>query len=236
MKAVIFGCGCHGRVVLDLLRCRGDVEVAGFVDDAHDRLGGQVDGLPVLGGSEVLADAATNGIGHYIVAIGDNTARACKFRQIAALGLEPLDAVHPSVIMARDVVSGPGLQAMAGVVVNTGAVLGENVILNTACSVDHDCEIQDHAFIGPGTHLGGHVTVGQGALLGVGVSVVPGITIGEGSVIGAGAVVVEDIPPGVLCFGVPARVVKRLKPPEPVLAGLQLPEERELSSAGTLTR
>lgn len=38
----------------------------------------------------------------------------------------------------------------------------------------------------------------------------PGITIGENSVIGAGSVVTNDIPPNVVAYGVPCRVIRKI--------------------------
>jgi acetyltransferase-like isoleucine patch superfamily enzyme len=40
--------------------------------------------------------------------------------------------------------------------------------------------------------------------------IMPGITVGENSVIGAFSFVNKDIPPNVLAFGVPAKVIKKL--------------------------
>ena len=38
----------------------------------------------------------------------------------------------------------------------------------------------------------------------------PGVTIGDNSVIGAGSVVTKDIPPNVVAFGTPCKVVREI--------------------------
>ncbi len=58
------------------------------------------------------------------------------------------------------------------------------------------------------------VVIKNGARISINVTILPGVTIGENSVIGAGAVVTKDIPDNCLAIGVPARVVKSLKPIE----------------------
>jgi acetyltransferase-like isoleucine patch superfamily enzyme len=51
-------------------------------------------------------------------------------------------------------------------------------------------------------------TIGQGACI------LPGVEIGRNAMVGAGAVVTRNVPPEVLVLGVPARVVRALKPEE----------------------
>ena len=38
--------------------------------------------------------------------------------------------------------------------------------------------------------------------------VLPGVTIGDGTIVGAGSVVTKDLPPEMVCVGVPARPLK----------------------------
>lgn len=45
-------------------------------------------------------------------------------------------------------------------------------------------------------------------------TILKGVTIGEGAVVAAGAVVVKDVPPYTVVAGVPAKVIKNLKPPQ----------------------
>jgi len=46
--------------------------------------------------------------------------------------------------------------------------------------------------------------------------VLPGVTIGQGSVVGARSVVTEEVPPFTVVAGNPARVIRKLRPPEAV--------------------
>src|SRR5262249_58316305 len=61
-----------------------------------------------------------------------------------------------------------------------------------------------------GWESGEPITIGDNVWLGGGVIVCPGVTIGDDTVVGAGAVVTSDLPPGVVAFGVPARVHRQI--------------------------
>lgn len=203
-RVLIVGAGGHGRVMLDVLRRQGEAAVVGFCDDAPALQGAQVDGVPVVGPLDAAHVAAARADA-VVVAIGHNATRARRLDDALALGLTPWRAVHPSAVIADSAVLGEGVQVVAGVIVNPHAAIGDNVILNTACTVDHDCRVQAHAFIAPGANLGGTVHIGSGAFIGIGAVILPGLTVGEGATVGAGAVVVRDVAPGVTVVGVPAR-------------------------------
>lgn len=52
------------------------------------------------------------------------------------------------------------------------------------------------------------IVVGHGVWLCAGVFVGPGVTIGDNAIVGARAVVMSDVPPRVVAFGNPARVIR----------------------------
>ncbi len=54
------------------------------------------------------------------------------------------------------------------------------------------------------------ITIGNDVWLCAGVIVCAGVTIGDGAVIGAGSVVTHDIPAGVVAYGVPCKVIRKI--------------------------
>ena len=44
----------------------------------------------------------------------------------------------------------------------------------------------------------------------------PGVTIGKGSIVGARSTVLDDLPPGMICYGNPAKAIKPRKKPSPL--------------------
>jgi len=211
MKVIIVGAGGHGYVVADiLLRARdagAPVQPVGFVDDCAELKGAHVLGLPVLADFESLLHLEHDGA---IVAVGDNRTRQRLFARLEGARETFVEARHPSATIAPDVFVGEGSMICAHAVVNPATEIGQDTILNTACTVDHHSRIGAHVHIAPGAHLGGAVTVGDGALVGIGAIVLPGVRIGARAVVGGGAVVIDDVPEGATVVGNPARQLMRV--------------------------
>jgi sugar O-acyltransferase (sialic acid O-acetyltransferase NeuD family) len=213
-RFAIWGASGHGRVVLDAALAAPGLSIVGFLDDDMSRKGQAFAGFPVIGGPEVLPRLIAEGLRRVHVAVGHCAIRQRIAASLASLGVELQTVVHPRSVVARDVTVGEGTFVAAGAVVNSGTKLGRAVILNTSCSVDHDCVVGDGVHIAPGARIGGLVRIGSGTFIGIGATVLNCLTVGEQSIVGGGAVAVRNLPAGVVAFGVPARVIREKRPNE----------------------
>jgi sugar O-acyltransferase (sialic acid O-acetyltransferase NeuD family) len=214
-----YGAGGHGKVVADILACRGESEFAGFVDDREELWGGRVMGLAVFGDGEWLRQEARRSRVAVALGVGDGLARRKIVERCAAWGVEIVTAVHPRAMVSLTARLGNGIVVMAGAVINADARVGLGAIVNSGAVVEHDVEICDFAHVAPRAATGGGSRLGPFSHLGMGAVVLERVRVGSHSIVGAGAVVVEDLPDGVVAMGVPARIHRRLAPEfEPAMA------------------
>src|SRR6266571_4080705 len=206
LPVIILGAGGHAKGLVDALLAASAV-IAGIVDPDPALTGTKVLGVPVLGGDDIVNEyppseiQLVNGLG----SVGLPVKRQQLFEKFKGMGYKFATVVHPSAVIASDVVLGEGVQVMAGVVIQPGCRIGINSIINTRASVDHDCAIGDHVHIAPGVTMSGGVTVGTCSHIGTGATVIQGISIGNGCLVAAGAVVTNNIIAGAMVRGVPAR-------------------------------
>jgi UDP-N-acetylbacillosamine N-acetyltransferase len=207
-EIVVVGAGGHARVVADVIRLTGTFNIYGFVDQGAARNAEGFAGARIIGGDEDLDDVLGSGVAHAAVAVGDNEARMRIGEDLLRRGFQLPVLIHPTAVIAGDVMMGKGTLICAGAIINPASKIGRFAIINTAASVDHDCHISDATHIAPGAHLGGHVAVGERTLIGLGASIKPGLHIGARVTIGVGSAVVKDVADGATVIGVPARVIR----------------------------
>lgn len=94
-----------------------------------------------------------------------------------------------------------------------GMFIGDNVRIGPYCVVMDDDYHQagDYATAGKA----GPVRIGNDVWIATRAMVLRGVSIGEGSVVAAGAVVTKDVPPYCVVAGVPAKVIRQLRPAAP---------------------
>lgn len=209
---IILGSGGHAKVLTDALNLRR-VQVLGMTDKAQDCWNKQVLGVQVLGDDSVLrryppgSVLLVNGLGSIDCATLNR--RKELFDNMKAKGYSFATVIHPSAIVAGDVVIGEGAQIMAGAVIQAGSRIGMNSIVNTRVCIDHDCTVGDHAHLAPGAVLSGAVEISGSAHIGCGAVLIQGIRVGAGSLVAAGSVVVTNLPEAARVAGVPAKELPR---------------------------
>jgi len=93
--------------------------------------------------------------------------------------------------------------------------IGDNVLFGPNVSLltpEHPLDYRDrYPDTGGDCEYARPITIEDDVWLGGNVTVLGGVTIGKGSVIGAGSVVTKDIPSGVIAFGNPCRVYRKIE-------------------------
>ncbi len=210
MSVIVYGAGGQARVLIELMERAGISPIAGFLDDNASLHGTKIDGIPVLGNIDRLANIyRVHRINRAVIALGDNALRKRFADHARSLGMRLPVLIHPHAYVSPTAKLGDGTVVMAGAVISTHVTMGEMCIINTRASIDHDCYLGDYVHVAPGVTLAGNVTIGNGTLMGVGSCVVPGLCIGDDALVGAGAVVIRDIASNTTVVGCPAREIPR---------------------------
>lgn len=207
MDIYLYGCGGHAKVILDILFQQGR-KVTAFVDDNPPLGIANINGIPIKKASTQTISEIQCDYSQWIVAIGNNPIRRRIVAKLESYGYSFATAIHPSAEIGCGVKIGSGTVVMANSVINIDTQIGSHVIINTSSSIDHDCNIADYCHVSPGCNLCGQVRLNEGVFLGVGSKVIPGICIGEETFCGAGSVIVKSLPPSVLAYGCPAKIVQ----------------------------
>lgn len=208
MKMVIIGAGGQARVVYEILQHSKNMEVVAFIDNVTRGSEEKIMEIPVIGDHSLLPSLIKEGIKGYIIAIGDNKIRARYFTYFKKMGLDPINAIHPTAHISHNATLGKGVVISTDATITTNAKIGDDVIINTGAIIEHEDVIEHHVHIGPGTAIAGRVTIKKGAFVGIGCVVKEYVTIGENAIVGAGSVVLDDIPKNAVAVGSPAKVIK----------------------------
>ncbi len=184
---LLVGAGGLARETLAAVRShhRPQWRPLGFLDDNPARHGDTMDGLPVLGPLDVVADHPKAAV---VLCTGSTRDQGSRKRIADRLDLPPYryaTVVHAAASLARGTEVGPGSVLLAGVVVTAPQRIGAHVVAMP--------------------------TVGEGAYLGAGALVREALTVGRWSLVGMGAVVLSDVPPFEVWVGNPARRLRHVE-------------------------
>lgn len=103
------------------------------------------------------------------------------------------------------------IHAQEEVRIGDGCMIATSVYI-----VDFDHKIPAKLFdfhnVNKETYIRSRVTIGKNVWIGTQCVILRGVTIGDNAVIGAGSVVTKSVPANSLALGVPAKVIRKIKP------------------------
>lgn len=193
---LIIGAGGHAAVLAEIMKL-SKRPVVGVVALQEQQIVGYNE-YPYLGDDAAIEqfDPATvqlvNAVG--ATSVESNQHREALFKKYKQKGFTFATLIHPSAVIASTASLGEGVQIMAGVVIQPNVIVGNNTMINTRASIDHDCQIGESVHIAPGAILSGGIVLGHRSHIGVGATLIHGLTIGDEVMVCAGATIIKKIP------------------------------------------
>ncbi|WP_027624877.1 acetyltransferase [Clostridium lundense] len=210
-KIVLIGAGGHCKVIIDIIKSTNKYEIIGITD--NEKKGYLLD-IPIIGNDDVLSDIYSKGVKNAFICIGalnDMKIREKIFNNLKSIGFKLPILKHKNSIVSLYAEIGEGNCIMAGAIINAGARIESNCIINTASIIEHDCKIGFNCHISPNASIGGNVTIGHNSHIGIGSIIIQNVNIGSNVTIGAGSVVINNIDNDKLVVGIPGKVKKYKK-------------------------
>lgn len=204
-EVILIGYSGHAYVITDIFASQ-DIKVIGYCDIDEKKQNPYK--LTYLGDEKESSTLAKIIDYDYFAAIGDNGIRK-KILQFVEKENQrkAINAIHLTAYISPTVQLAHGIMVSNQVQINTMSRIGQGVICNTGCIIEHECRIGAYSHIAPGAILCGNVQIGENTMVGAGAIIKQGVTIGDNVIIGAGTVVISNIPSQSKVVGNPYRFI-----------------------------
>ncbi|EGR1307544.1 acetyltransferase [Vibrio cholerae] len=195
---VLIGGGGHASVLADILLGQGrDIVAVISPDDLSSRA--VFTGLVHLTQDEEVKRFSPESV-HLVNGIGmlpRSMLRQRVNQQFLELGYQFETVIASDAHVSRFATIHSGVQILSGARVQTGAVIGEYTIVNSAALVEHDCQIGAYNHIAPRATLCGGISSEELVFIGAGAVICPGVSLGRKCIVGAGVTIRSDVLAGI---------------------------------------
>ena len=168
-KIILIGGGGHCRACIDVIEQEGLFTIAGIVD-VPEKKQHNVLGYPVIGSDADLAELIKS-FPNVLITLGHIKSpirRMELFDDLMQMGARFPMIQSPLAYVSSHAQVAEGTIVMHHVLINAGARVGRNCIINNNRLVEHDAVIEDHCHISTGAVVNGGVKIGSGSFFGSG--------------------------------------------------------------------
>ena len=195
-KIILIGGGGHCKSCIDVIEQEGKFQIAGIVD-LPKKLHEKILGYEIIAADEDLP-LLVKEYSNFLITIGQ--IRSEQKRTALFNGLKKIGARFPVIFSPLSYVSkystvAEGTIIMHHAIVNAGADIGKNCVINTKALIEHDAVIEDYCHIATAAIVNGGVKIKSGTFFGSNAVTKGYIVVGEKSFINCGAKVHCDLPP-----------------------------------------
>ena len=217
MRYAIYGADSYGREVAPLLNDKdANPSDIVFIDDEEAKIGQTINGIVIKSFAALCEESGLPRL--MVVAVANPYTRYKIATRCRERGFKFATVTSGNSLSLANNFIGEGGIFSPFTIVTANALIGVQFHCNIFSYVAHDCVIGDYVTFAPRVSCNGRVKiedfvyVGTGAVFRQGTTEKP-LIVGKGSMVGMGSVVTNDVPPGVLVMGNPARYVRDLPPP-----------------------
>lgn len=211
---LIIGAKGFAKEVLELLHQQNQLENVYFYDDVNDDVPKMLyEKFLILRTTQEAIIYFKEVSNKFTIGTGNPILRKKLYDKFTSLGGEFTSTISPmALISSFDVNIGIGSNVLSGSIFSNGCEVGMGCIIYYNSIITHDCKVGDFVEVSPSVTLLGRCKVGSYSRIGSNATILPDIEIGNNVTIGAGAVVTKNLPDNCLAIGVPAKIIKKLKP------------------------
>jgi sugar O-acyltransferase (sialic acid O-acetyltransferase NeuD family) len=214
MKVMLWGGQSKARIIMEMIFeiYPDEADIIGIFDKTLEKIPFKTN--IKLFSKKTELDLLCSQATHFVLCIGGENgyARFYTSEKLKERGIKPLSLVSEYGLLDSLDFCGEGIQVMPGAIAHKFTSIGKQCILNTNCTVDHECKLGNGVHVMGGASIAGRVEIGDFSSVGTNATILPDIVIGKNVYIGAGAVVTKNVKDNTVVAGVPARPINNIIP------------------------
>jgi len=166
-KLVLIGGGGHCKACIDVIEKTGLYEIVGILDKP-EKVGHKILGHNIIGSDDKIEALSKDGC-EFLLTVGQISSpelRQLLYNKLISSEAKIATIISPLSYVSKYSIVKKGSIIMHNALINAGAQVGENCIINTKALIEHDAMVEDHCHISTAAIVNGGAEIKQGTFFG----------------------------------------------------------------------